>query len=127
MLLRVQGLSKRFNGEVLFEDMSFDASPGETVGILGPSGCGKTTLLRVIAGLDSEYSGQVTYDGTELCAPSRLCAVVFQEGRLLPWFRAWQNVAFAFPDVRSKAESREEAVALLESVGLPAIFANHWP
>src|SRR6266542_4498173 len=39
---------------------------GRTFVVVGPSGCGKTTLLRVIAGLDKDYSGEILYDGEDV-------------------------------------------------------------
>jgi len=52
---------------------------GEVGALVGPSGCGKTTLLRIIAGLDSDYEGTV-----QLPDHGKL-GMVFQEPRLLPW------------------------------------------
>jgi ABC-type nitrate/sulfonate/bicarbonate transport system ATPase subunit len=58
---------------------------------VGPSGCGKTTLLRIIAGLDSDFDGRV-----RLPAPGKL-GVVFQEPRLLPWRCVEDNVRLLAP------------------------------
>ncbi len=64
---------------------------GEVAALVGPSGCGKTTLLRIIAGLESDFEGSVT-----LPAHGRL-GMVFQEPRLLPWRTVEQNVRLAAP------------------------------
>jgi NitT/TauT family transport system ATP-binding protein len=65
---------------------------GEVGALVGPSGCGKTTLLRIIAGLDSDYDGSVSLpDHGKL-------GMVFQEPRLLPWRTLEQNVRLAAPE-----------------------------
>jgi len=54
--------------------------------LMGPSGCGKTTLLRIVAGLDDRYSGDVGI------SPNTRIGLVFQEPRLLPWRTVQQNI-----------------------------------
>src|SRR4051812_45855881 len=72
--------------------LSLTLVSGQVGALVGPSGCGKTTLLRIIAGLDSNYEGQVA-----LPDHGRL-GVVFQEPRLLPWRTVEQNVRLAAPE-----------------------------
>ena len=72
-------------------DLRFSVKPGEFVCVLGPSGCGKTTLLNIIAGLDSDFSGQVNGGGD----PNRggpIIGYVFQTPRLLPWRTVAENI-----------------------------------
>jgi NitT/TauT family transport system ATP-binding protein len=71
--------------------LSIAVACGEIAALVGPSGCGKTTLLRIIAGLDSDFEGTV-----RLPAHGRL-GVVFQEPRLLPWRTIEENVRLAAP------------------------------
>jgi sulfonate transport system ATP-binding protein len=110
----VRNLHRSFGSRVVLNGLDLDVAPGEVVALLGLSGCGKTTLLRVLGGLDREATGQV------LVPTAR--AVVYQEHRLLPWRRVWQNVSIALP--RSQARSASEQA--LEEVGL-AGRANAWP
>jgi NitT/TauT family transport system ATP-binding protein len=105
-LLRVEGLSKRRGGRVLFGGVCFSLGKGEVLGLSGPSGAGKTTLLTILAGLDADYEGTVRWHGTP-----RL-GMVFQSPRLLPWRTALDNVALAVGGDRGRA------LAMLESVGL---------
>jgi NitT/TauT family transport system ATP-binding protein len=76
--------------EVL-RDVAFCLDRGLIGVLVGPSGCGKTTMLRIIAGLDSDYQGTVV-----LPAAGRL-GMVFQEPRLLPWRTVEDNVRLVAP------------------------------
>ena len=65
---------------------------GEFGALIGPSGCGKTTILRIIAGLDRDFTGRCRVPGG-----GRL-GIVFQEPRLLPWRSVEDNIRLALPD-----------------------------
>ncbi len=72
---------------------------GQTFVIVGPSGCGKSTLLRVVAGLETNYSGQVLYDGEDMqnISPAkRSIGIVFQNYALYPNFTSEGNLSFFF-------------------------------
>ncbi|PNG27944.1 ABC transporter ATP-binding protein [Methylocella silvestris] len=70
-------------------EVAFGLKSGEVAAVLGPSGCGKTTLLRIIAGLDRDFEGEVM-----LPSPRKI-GMVFQEPRLLPWRSVRQNLLLA--------------------------------
>jgi sulfonate transport system ATP-binding protein len=89
---------------VILHDVAFSLGKGEICALLGPSGCGKTMLLRIIAGLDSEFEGRIV-----LPSPHRI-GMVFQEPRLLPWRSVAQNVR---PGESSSENDRAEIVAAL--------------
>jgi ABC-type nitrate/sulfonate/bicarbonate transport system ATPase subunit len=97
------------------EDLRLTLPQGQAGAVVGPSGCGKTTLLRLIAGLDTDYSGSIS-----LPAHGRL-GMAFQEPRLLPWRSVFDNIRIAAPEARA-----EEIDALLTEVGL-AEHATHYP
>ncbi|MBN2148377.1 MAG: ABC-F family ATP-binding cassette domain-containing protein [Anaerolineales bacterium] len=59
-MLTVHHLTKAFEVQNLFEEVSFSLNPGERVGLVGLNGCGKTTLLRILAGLENPTSGYVS-------------------------------------------------------------------
>ncbi len=63
-MLAVSCLTKTFNLQTLFENITFSINPGEKVGLIGPNGCGKTTLLRILAGEETADSGQVYHPGS---------------------------------------------------------------
>ncbi|WCT74167.1 ABC transporter ATP-binding protein [Sphingomonas naphthae] len=112
--VKIRAAHKRFGAATVLDGLHLDIAPGEFVALLGRSGSGKTTLLRAIGRLDRLNSGSID-------APLAI-ATVFQEHRLLPWKRAWQNVVLGLrgPDGRRRAE------AALAEVGL-ADHADAWP
>jgi NitT/TauT family transport system ATP-binding protein len=95
------------------KDLSFEVRPGEFACLFGPSGCGKTTTLRILLGLDTEFTGSfdLPQGGT-----GRIAAV-FQEPTLLPWRTVEQNVRLALPIAMRGADLGE----LFEILGLAAM------
>ena len=64
--LEVRGVSVSFGGVKAVDDVSFNVTPGEVVGLIGPNGAGKTTLLDVISGFTRQQSGRVLLDGKDV-------------------------------------------------------------
>src|SRR5688500_18989132 len=62
-MIRVQGLTKTYGAFTAVDDVSFEAHPGRVTGFLGPNGAGKTTTMRVMVGLTTATSGEVTIGG----------------------------------------------------------------
>ena len=62
-LVRIEGLTKRYRGVTALRDFTLTLEAGHIVGLMGPNGCGKTTLLKILAGVLSDYDGTVTIDG----------------------------------------------------------------
>jgi len=111
---QVRGLVRRFGPTAVLDGLNLDIPAGSFVALLGRSGSGKTTLLRTLAGLDVAEQGSVTLP------PKR--AVVFQEPRLMPWKRVWQNVALGLPE----SDARERAEQALREVEL-SHRVDAWP
>ncbi len=110
-MIRIESLSKSFSGQNVFSELSLDIPLNETTILSGPSGCGKTTLLRIIAGLDSDYKGKV------IGVPQNI-SFMFQEDRLLPWRSAKENIEFVLRDIMDK-ETMDKAVSgMISAVGL---------
>lgn len=63
MALKIEKLSKRYDNKWALRDVELDVAEGEIFGIFGGTASGKTTLLRLIAGLDKQNGGIVTFDG----------------------------------------------------------------
>jgi NitT/TauT family transport system ATP-binding protein len=109
------------------DNVSLEIQDGEFVCFIGPSGCGKTTLLRIMAGLDSPTSGNITLDGVPITGTDPKRGMVFQEYSLFPWRTVIDNIAFG-PQIQGiqKKDAREMAEKYLELVGLNQ-FKNSYP
>lgn len=70
-VLKVDGLSRKFHGRTVVDNISFAVNKGEIVGFLGPNGAGKSTTLQMLAGTLAVTSGQVTVNGIDLHASPR--------------------------------------------------------
>ncbi len=104
--LSLKGLA--FDKGPVLGPVELNLAAGETLALVGPSGIGKTTLLRIMAGLETEFEGR-------LDAPER-CSVVFQEPTLLSWRTLADNLRV------TTGVSREAAIDALNEVGL----AGRW-
>ena len=101
--LTLTNLVKRFGQVIAVDDLNLEINDQEFVTFLGPSGCGKTTTLRMIAGLEKPFSGQILFDGTpvtHLPANHRDIAMVFQSYALYPHMSVYDNIAFALKMMR---------------------------
>ena len=113
----------------VLNSVSFEIGQSEFVSIVGPSGCGKTTLLKIIAGLISPDSGQVTIGGD---SPSKSCSsksigYVFQDPALIPWRTVYENIQLPTEVNRQTANTNyRNTKELISLVGLSG-FAEHYP
>ena len=88
-------------------ELNLNISRGEFCAIIGPSGCGKTTLLNLIAGLDKDLQGKISFDGNKKLENIRT-AYMFQTPRLLPWLNVLENVEIILSkDQRLKKRAKE--------------------
>jgi multiple sugar transport system ATP-binding protein len=90
-------ISKRFKETLALDAVSLNVNDQEFFVLLGPTGAGKTTTLRVIAGLEKQDSGHVTFDGANVDAlqpADRDTAFVFQQYSLYPNMSVYDNLAF---------------------------------
>ncbi|MET0666989.1 MAG: ATP-binding cassette domain-containing protein, partial [Methyloceanibacter sp.] len=83
--------------------------------LMGPSGCGKTTLLRIVAGLDDRYSGEISL------APYARIGLMFQDPRLLPWRTVKQNIEL----VAALGFTEEDLDRLAHAVGIADMLPRY--
>jgi multiple sugar transport system ATP-binding protein len=89
------------NEIVAVDDVSIDIDDGEFLVLVGPSGCGKSTTLRMIAGLETVTSGEITLNGRPLTnkqPADRNIAMVFQSYALYPHMTVRENMSFGLEE-----------------------------
>jgi len=101
-------------------DLTFCAESNSCTALVGPSGCGKTTILKIIAGLDRNFAGEISLNGAE--AETSRIGFVFQEPTLLPWRSLEENVRLA----ATQEMSDEDLDTLLEQAQI-AEFRDRFP
>jgi branched-chain amino acid transport system ATP-binding protein len=138
-VLSASGVTMQFGGLRALNDVSFELSEGEVIGLIGPNGAGKTTLFNCLTGLYTPTSGTVAFRGKQLPGDPALVtetgvARTFQNIRLFPSMTAEENVLVGRhvrmkqsplssllhgPGFRrSEKEARDRSAELLDYVGL---------
>ncbi|MHC2295819.1 ABC transporter ATP-binding protein [Rhizobium mongolense] len=132
--LSVRGLTVRYGTSLALDDASFEAAPGERLGMVGESGSGKSTMLRAIAGLAPVHQGSIAIDGQPLgpgrdrLARARQVQMVFQDpyGSLHPRKTIATQLAAVF-DIHGIAGARAKISEALEEVRLSADLRFRYP
>ena len=141
-LLNAEKITKRFGGLVAVNEVDFAIEKGEIASIIGPNGAGKTTFFNMITGVYKPDAGRLTFDGVDITgkAPDQIVPIgiarTFQNIRLFPNMTVLENVligmhghmkAGIFDGIiwtprhkREELAAKQEAVALLDYVGLKA-------
>ncbi|BBF41529.1 glutamine transport ATP-binding protein GlnQ [Lachnospiraceae bacterium KM106-2] len=125
-ILTVKSLSKNFSTLTVLRDINMNVYKGEVVAIIGPSGSGKSTLLRCMNALETISGGDIWFKDILINKEKNLAklraeiGMVFQHFNLFPNMTVLKNITFAPMKVRKrdKNEIKEEAIQLLQSVGL---------
>lgn len=122
MYLSLKNISKKYKDKEILKNITFDIREGELVCILGPSGCGKTTLLNIIGGFVSDYSGDVLLSNeniNNIPPEKREIATVFQSYGLFTHKNVIDNVSYGLKLLKIDKNTREKrARDMLEKVGL---------
>ena len=110
--------------------LSLEMDRGQIVTFLGPSGCGKTTLMRIVGGLESPTSGDITLDGATLGKPDRRRGMVFQSYAAFPWLTVAgnTNLGLKYRKDLTASEKQDVLKRLIELVGLTGFdnsYTNH--
>ena len=129
VVLQARGVTKRFGGLVAVNNVSFDVTEHQVMGIIGPNGSGKSTMINMISGAFAPSAGSIRLNGRELAGQSahRIARLgvsrTFQLVRLLPELSAVDNVkaGAVFGHRRRWGSAADDfAHALLERIGMGA-------
>ena len=126
MNLTVKNIAKSYDEKIAVDDISFEVTSGETVGILGPNGAGKTTLFYIIAGLIRSDSGTLSLSEAELNDKSISerttmgLSYLPQESSIFRGLSVQQNIYAALEQRKDldKKEKQSKLVELLEEFNL---------
>jgi ABC-type sugar transport system ATPase subunit len=126
--IRLEDISRRFDGTVVADGLTLDIADGEFFTFLGPSGCGKSTLLNLIAGIDTPDAGRIFLgerDVTALPPQKRDVAMVFQSYALYPHLSVFDDLAFP---LRNRGASRDatrgEVTRVAGILGLAGLLSH---
>jgi peptide/nickel transport system ATP-binding protein len=139
VLLRVEGLCKRYGAVAAVEDVSFTVRAGESVGLVGESGSGKSTISRLVARLIDPNAGRIVFDGQDIGAiperafhrsPQRAAVqIVFQDpgDSLNPRFTVFDCIADPLRLLGQVTDLAERVRGLAVRVGLPIDLIHRFP
>lgn len=134
-LLQVKELRKQFGKQEVLKGITTEIKAGEVVCVIGPSGSGKSTFLRCLNRLEEASSGQILFEGVDLCdkktdidSVRQRMGMVFQQFNLFPHMNILKNLTLGPIELqkRSREEAEAYAMELLHKVGL-AERANAYP
>lgn len=134
-LIQVNELRKAYGKQEVLKGITTEIQTGEVVCVIGPSGSGKSTFLRCLNRLEEPTSGQILFEGVDLCDKKtdidrvrQRMGMVFQQFNLFPHMNILQNLILGPMELqkRSREEAEAYAMELLRKVGL-AERANAYP
>ena len=117
-LIEVDHLSKSYGKHKVLEDISFAFEGGQIIGLLGPNGSGKTSLIKILVGLITDYTGGAYIDGHSADPHTKAMVAYLPEKTYLPdWMRCVDAIEY-FADFYLDFD-KEKAYAMLETFSLP--------
>jgi len=120
--IELKNINKNYGNFKASSDINFKIQKGKLIALLGPSGSGKTTILRMIAGLEKQDSGDILIGGkvvNDIHPSKRGIGFVFQNYALFRYMTVEENVAFGLQVQKiDKKQIKERVQELIELVGL---------
>jgi len=136
-VIEVRNLSKKFDNNIVLQDINFDLCEGESLAIIGASGSGKSVLLKNIIGLLKPDKGSIKINNIETINLSRAkkenlildLGITFQHGALFDSLKIWENVIFKIQRLKklSKTDGQKLALDVIKNLGLKAAILNLYP
>ena len=136
-VIEVRNLSKKFDNNIVLEDINFDLYEGESLAIIGASGSGKSVLLKNIIGLLKPDKGSVKINNIETVNLSRAkkedllldLGITFQHGALFDSLKVWENIVFKIRRLKklSAKDGQKLALNIIKNLGLKPEVLNLYP
>lgn len=123
-MLEIKQLTKTYTTNTIFKALDLTVADGEVLSIVGPSGIGKTTLIKILAGLETADTGDVTLNGEKLAIDGTRSdakvGLIFQDFNLFPNYTVLDNIMLAPINVNKVAPdvAKAKATELLETLGM---------
>ena len=117
-ILKVSNMTKDFGGLRAVDNVSFEVGKGEFVGLIGPNGCGKSTLIKIIFGIATYYSGTVKHKGLDVSGwrtdqlATRGIAYVPQVDNVFPSLSVEENLQMGGNSLSTSSLNERIAAAL---------------
>ena len=137
IIIKVRNLSKKFDKNIVLEDINFDLYEGESLAIIGASGSGKSVLLKNIIGLLKPDKGSIKINNIETVNLSRAkkedllldLGITFQHGALFDSLKVWENIVFKIQRLKklSTKDSQKLALDIIKNLGLKPEVLNLYP
>ena len=136
-VIEVRNLSKKFDNNIVLQDINFDLYEGESLAIIGASGSGKSVLLKNIIGLLKPDKGSIKINNIETINLSRAkkenlildLGITFQHGALFDSLKVWENIIFKIQRLKklSKKDGQKIALNIIKNLGLKPDVLNLYP
>ena len=137
IIIKVRNLSKKFDKNIVLEDINFDLYEGESLAIIGASGSGKSVLLKNIIGLLKPDKGSIKINNIETVNLSRAkkedllldLGITFQHGALFDSLKVWENIVFKIQRLKklSVKDGQKIALDIIKNLGLKPEVLNLYP
>lgn len=134
ILIQVKDLSKTFSEKKVLKDISVDIYKGDVVCVIGPSGSGKSTFLRCLNRLEEPTSGQILFEGVDICDKNtninlhrQKMGMVFQQFNLFPHMTILENLTVGPIHLQKvpREQAQSYALEMLDKVGLKDRAKDH--